>query len=76
MPQVDKGPPSQPLPQLIMADPSIKPHYTSQLWPVFVEHIADVHERAEQKCRHDQEALQHKKWMNQRVIVFSFAKAC
>lgn len=59
-----------------MADPSINARYTSQLQPVFVDHVAEVHERAEQKRRCDQEALQDKKRMHQRVVVFSFAKVC
>ncbi|KAI9454024.1 hypothetical protein HD554DRAFT_2179171 [Boletus coccyginus] len=74
IPPVDKGLPSQPSVRLVMADPSINARYASQLRPVFIEHVADVHERAEQKRRRDQEALQDKKRMNQRVVVFSFAK--
>jgi hypothetical protein len=57
-----------------MADASINPRYTSQLRPIFVEHVAEVHERAAQKHRRDQEVLQAKKKTHKSVVVFSFPK--
>jgi hypothetical protein len=57
-----------------MADASINPRYASQLHPIFVDHVADVHERAEQKCWHAQEVLQNKKRAQEHVIVFSYTK--
>ncbi|KAF8548466.1 hypothetical protein OG21DRAFT_1526472 [Imleria badia] len=68
--QQSQLPPSRPA----MADASINPHYTSQLRPIFVEHVAEVHERAAQKHRRDQEVLQAKKKTHESVVVFSFPK--
>ena len=59
-----------------MADASINPHHASQLRPIFVEHVASVHERAEKKRQRDQELIQEKKRARERVIVFSFCMVC
>ncbi|KAF8436851.1 hypothetical protein L210DRAFT_3647669 [Boletus edulis BED1] len=68
-----EGSSSQPA-RVTMADTLINPRYASQLCPIFVDHIADVHERAEQKCWHAQEVLQDKKRARKRVVAFSFTK--
>ena len=61
-------------PQSFMADPSIKPQHVSQLCPVFVQRVADVHQRAERKRRCDQESIQDKKKVLESITVFSFFK--
>ncbi|KAG6369296.1 hypothetical protein JVT61DRAFT_15478 [Boletus reticuloceps] len=57
-----------------MADVSINPRHASQLWPIFVEHVARVHERAEKKCERNQQSILDKKRMCKRVLAFSFYK--
>lgn len=57
-----------------MADASVNPRYISQLRPVFVDNVAEVHERAEQKRRCAQEDLLKKKKASESVLVFSFTK--
>ncbi|KAG9316080.1 hypothetical protein JVU11DRAFT_3751 [Chiua virens] len=57
-----------------MVDPSIKPRHISQLQPIFVDHIASVHERAKQKCQRNQESLLEKKQMRECVLAFSFPR--
>ncbi|KAF8445915.1 hypothetical protein L210DRAFT_3642234 [Boletus edulis BED1] len=55
-----------------VADPSINPRHASHLRPIFVEHVASVHERAEKKRQRDQELVQEKRRACERVIAFSF----
>ena len=57
-----------------MADPSIKVHHISQLQPIFADHVASVHERAEKKLQRDQESLLEKRWMCERALAFSFPR--
>ena len=59
-----------------MVDASINPRHASQLRPIFVDHVASVHERSEKKRQRDQELVQEKKRARERVIVFSFIAVC
>jgi hypothetical protein len=61
---------------IAVADATIKPRYVSQLRPIFVEHVAQVHEQAEAKRQQDQRCIQAKKSALERVIAFSFPKVC
>ncbi|KAG6370687.1 hypothetical protein JVT61DRAFT_11065 [Boletus reticuloceps] len=57
-----------------MVDPSINPCHVSQLRPIFSEHVAGVHERAEKKCQRDLELVLEKRRIREHVIAFSFFK--
>ena len=59
-----------------IADASINPHHASQLHPIFVDHVASVHQQAVKKHQHDQELVQEKKRAREHMIVFSFCTVC
>ena len=59
-----------------MVDASINSRHASQLRPIFVDHVASVHERSEKKRQRDQELVQEKKRACERVTVFSFTVVC
>jgi len=60
--------------RILTADSSINPRFTSQLRPIFVERVADVHKKAEQKRQRNQESILEKKRIRERVLAFSFSK--